>query len=217
MRKDMGKIVTEKPRHGSGLPNLKTRMSVKWKGDDAEYDIPSKASNSASRQYGYNKRTFTDVLGPLKRYVFKQIGRKWNDVYSEMCKYLDKRKVTHAHVFDHIYSWIALNVYKGRNGFYYEQPYSWMVRDLYVDPQTGIIRKQIQPKTEPKKPVDWLIVVGDLEEFKKIDGVWYHTKYENYQWAEEKYCPVRMKYLRRRMTNKRQLGKKDLKKMGLRE
>jgi len=217
MRHDMGKIITERPRYGSRTRNLKTRMSIKWKGNDDEYNIPSRASNSAGRQYGWDKREFSDVLGPLKRYIYKQIGRKWDDVYSEMCQVLDKRKVTHSHVFDHVYAWVSTDVYIGRDGLYYERPYGGLVRDLYVDPKTGIIKRQISPKEDKKQRPLTLIVVNDYEEFEKIDGIWYHTKYDKGSTlTPEKYCTVRMKYLKRVLKQKRQLGKKDLKKMGLR-
>lgn len=217
MRKDMGKIITERPRSGSGNRNLKTRMNIKWRGEEGDYDVPSKASNSAGRQYGYNKREFTDLLGPIKRWLYKQVGRSWNTINSEMCEVLDKRKVTHKHVFTHVEGWVATDVYLGKDGLYHERPYGWVISELYVDPNTGILKRQTKPEDNaPKRPLS-LIVVNDYEEYRKIEDIWYHTKYmPGGTFEHERFCDVRKKYLKRTLTNKRQLGKKELKKLGLR-
>lgn len=213
MRKDMGKVLTERARRGSGERNLKTRMSVKWHGEDGNYDIASKASSSAGRQYGYDKREYNTLIGPLKRYLNDQVGRVWDEVYSEMCATIKKTNAKLRRVFNCLD--VATDVYLGKDGLYYEQPYGWKV-NLYVDPVTGILSRQVQPeKDAPKKPLH-LIVVNDYEEYKKIDNIWYHTTWGPSQFAEEIYCYVRRKYLKRSLIKKIQLGKKDLKKLGLR-
>lgn len=121
MRQDMGKVITERERHGSDRPNLKTGCSIHWKGFDADYDLPRYQSSSPSRQYGpEGAKEFTDVLGPLRRWVGKQVGRPWNKVYSEICQVIDKRKVTHAHVLDHLYNWVCRNPFRDTKGVWRE-------------------------------------------------------------------------------------------------
>lgn len=182
MRKDMGKIITEKPRRGSSARNAKTRMSIKWKGQDGDYDIPQKQSSARHRVHGYNAKEFTDVLGPLYRYLDKQVGRPWNKVYSELCAFLDKRKVTHAHVFTHIDGYVEKDVYKGVDGLWHSRPYGGLIGDryggLYVHPKSGLIcRQKIKEKDRPKRDVE-NIKVDSRNEYSRVDGVWYHVKWD---------------------------------------
>jgi hypothetical protein len=183
MRKDMGKIITEKPRGGSSAKNAKTGMSIKWQGPDGNYDIPQKQSSSRFRIHGYNAKEFTDVLGPLYRYLDKQVGRPWNKVYSELCAFLDKRKVTHAHVFTHIDGYVEKDVYKGVDGFWHSRPYGGLIGgggrrygSLYVNPKTGLICRQIVKEADrPKKDYD-TYKIDIYNEYRRIDGIWYHVK-----------------------------------------
>lgn len=185
MRNDMGKIITEKPRHGSSNRNAKTGLTIKWKGHDADYDFDQKASSSARRQHGYNAKEFTDVLGPLYRYLDKQVGRPWNKVNSELCEFLDKRKLTHAHVFTHVDSYVERDVYKGVDGKWHFRPYGGLIggnygrggSGLYVNPKTGLVCRQTIKPEEIKREIDEF-KIDNRNEYKRIDGIWYHIKFD---------------------------------------
>jgi hypothetical protein len=79
MRDDMHKVVVERERHGS------TRKSRKWGQRlafiaDADYDDqPKFVSSARRRQYGYNHKWFSDVLGPLRRFLHSNVGRPWDN------------------------------------------------------------------------------------------------------------------------------------------
>jgi hypothetical protein len=62
----------------------------------------TRAPISPHRQYGWNAKEFSDVLGPLRRYLRKQAGRPWDKVWSEIATTLDSRSLTGQHIFDHI-------------------------------------------------------------------------------------------------------------------
>lgn len=180
MRKDMGKIITEKPRRGSSAKNAKTGMSIKWQGHDGDYDIAQKQSSARHRVHGYDAKEFTDVLGPLYRYLDKQVGRPWNKVYSELCTFLDKRKVTHAHVFTHIDGYVEKDVYKGVDGKWHSRPYGGLIGDryggLYVHPKSGLIcRQKIKEADRPKRDAE-LYKIDKYNEYRRVDGIWYHVK-----------------------------------------
>src|SRR5262245_6915882 len=104
MREDMSKVVIERPREGHGLPSRKTRLRIRRYDPDKEYDdLPSRVSGSRSKYIRPREiKDFSDLLGPLRRFLRKNVGRPWNLVYSEMKEILDDRKVTGRHVFEHV-------------------------------------------------------------------------------------------------------------------
>lgn len=220
MRKDMGKIITEKPRHGSANQNAKTRMSIQWKGHDADYEIDKRQSSSRHRIHGYEAKSFTDVLGPLYRYLDKQVGRPWNKVNSELCEYLDKRKLTHAHVFTHIDSYVDKDVYKGVDGRWHSRPYGGDVRGLFVNPKTGLICRQKPLKEPPKKKDLDVVKISKETEYRRIDGIWYLVSLKEIEIDDSyySYSIQKMVYRTRkelREVSRKQLGKKELKKLGV--
>lgn len=172
MRKDMGKIITERPRRGSGLPNAKYGKSVRWDGADGNYDSePKRQSSGAIRQYGWEARSFTDVLGPIKGWLYKQVNRPWNKIFSELNETLDRRKLTHNHVFDHIWGWVEKEVYfDDKDKQWHSTVYGAVVKGLFIHPRTGILKKQIPKEDKEKKPVtdvrfnetQWFIKHGDV-------------------------------------------------------
>ena len=59
----------------------------------------------AHGQYSY-RREFCDRLSPLYRYLEKNCGRPWNDVFSEMCQHIDLRTIRGYHLWTHIDSYV---------------------------------------------------------------------------------------------------------------
>ena len=110
----MKKVVVERPRGQSYVPNRKFGARLRYvPGHDYE-EQPKRVGISASyRDYGYSAKWFTDVLGPLKRFLEKNVGRTWNNVYSEMCASLDKRKATGKHIFDHAMDMVETHCFIG--------------------------------------------------------------------------------------------------------
>lgn len=96
MRWDMHEVVIERPRGGPRGP----RRGVKW--DPRVHDpelIPSR--ESTSRHRGGTKH-LSDVLGPLKRFLDRAVGRPWDDVYSELRAGLSPDSLLHMHILEHL-------------------------------------------------------------------------------------------------------------------
>ena len=208
MRKDMEKIITERERIGSSLPSPKTGLNIRWNGSEEDYDYDQKASMSWNRLV--DRKGFTDVLSPLYRWLDKQVGRPWNKVYSEICANLDKRKVTHVHVLDHLFQRIERNVFMGVDGQYHARSSSFfsvsVVDGLYVHPRNGLILRQ-KPKPKIEKPEDVEEVkLTELTAWKKIKDIWYFCEYRK-PTKEEMAIYRSSKMI---VVRKRQLGKKDL-------
>ena len=102
MRSDMAKVVTERPRRGHGNPSKKWGRRLRRNEYDAEDHGPNRAPIARRNQYGWNAKEFSDLLGPLRRYLRKQVGRPWDKVWSEITRNLDSRSLSGQHIFDHI-------------------------------------------------------------------------------------------------------------------
>lgn len=141
----MAKVVTERPRRGHANPSKKTGKRLSKDEFDKDDHGSTRAPVSRKRQYGYDAKGFTDVLGPLRGYLKKQVGRPWNKVFSELSQFLDKRSITGQHIFDHVKWEIILNVRIGDDGIIYEYParYGYLASlgngTLYVHPVTGLV------------------------------------------------------------------------------
>ena len=145
MREDMAKVVTEAPRRGHANPSSKWGRRL----SKDEYDLDdygaSRAPTSRHREYGWNAKEFSDVLGPLRRYLNKQVGRPWDKVWSEIADTLDSRLLTGLHIFDHIRSEVELEAWVGDDGCVYHKR-RWgaieLVTGLYVHPVTRLLSRK---------------------------------------------------------------------------
>ena len=142
MRRDMAKVVTEAPRGGHANPSKKWGRRLHRDEFDADDHGPSRAPIARRRQYGWEAKEFSDVIGPLRRYLRTQVGRPWSNVWSEVTQALDSRSVSGRHIFDHIRSDVALNVWIGKDGGVYEiRSFGGVMRvtGLVVHPATGLL------------------------------------------------------------------------------
>lgn len=212
MRPDMSKVVTEMPRSGSGYNNnarnTVTATRAKVRDYDCDDDLWAPERSGGSRSFPklpYDSKGFTDVLGPLRGYLRKQVGRPWDKVYSEMSKYLDRRSLQGRHIWTHVWQEVDVHCYLGDDGKVYSRPRRYYSRfdsplrpdGLYVHPVTGILRWDKPPRQrvlpnsryalgrklrlygiEIEKPVidDWRIVDA-LTVLERRAGVWLVRRY----------------------------------------
>lgn len=145
MRRDMAKVVTERPRHGHANRSKKTALRVRrYDGEDHFDDLPKRLPSSRHRQYGWEGKEFSDLIGPLKKFLRRQIGRHWDKVYSELSQSLDKRSLTGQHIWTHVWLEVEKDCMIDPDGkiFCREAHYGWrreIKRSLYVHPKTGIL------------------------------------------------------------------------------
>jgi hypothetical protein len=237
MRSDMATVVTERPRSGG---RLKTP-----KGSKREYqrEVRNEAESHREKirqKWGWEHKQFTDVLGPIYGYLLSQVGRPWNDVFSEICQHLPANSLNTSHVRDHIKQFVEINVImiddyphdteghsitnRGRYPFAY-----------YVHPETGILcklkQKQWITRKGYKKPKAGINVPGEpLKQYHCIDSIWYiltlkpAPKYSSHRTQEYDIgYKCRLDYNERVKIyggdlvsmDKRQLNGKEVKKAGL--
>lgn len=180
MREDMATVVTERPRVGlrfKAPKGLKKTYSREMR-DECE---SHREKIRQKWQTGYEGKQFTDVLGPLYGYIFKQVGRRWDDVYSEICKNLPNNSLNTSHVRGHIEDFVEVQVmlidgvpYDTRGvspiSNYGRWPFAF-----YVHPITNILCKLAQKKSRwnHRSKVGIDVPCEDLKQYHYIGDVWY--------------------------------------------
>ncbi len=243
MKEFFGKQVIERPRSGSSAPGYKIRQygKIVLTEDGPEYFGPTKIKmhmGSTPRRTWDDDKNFTDVLGPIKGYLRSSCGRPWDDVFSEISKMLGSAGYALGHIItDHIN--VATNTWMGASGqIYYEhngtQPIGGYRGDFYVHPWTGILCKAppqrsyhrshptYVPQVYGEKPKEEIptVAISETSEYAKFTGIWYYTEFvwdekvtEHTRYDGRKYTETEKT---KRYTWKRQLGKKDLRDLKLR-
>jgi hypothetical protein len=202
MRPDMNRVVTERPRAGPRLKDRKGESKKYQKEMSGEFDSPRKEKIREKWRKHYNDgKRFTDVLGPLYGYLLKQVGRHWDDVYSEICEHLPANTNQGSHIRDHVWGFVEKdvmmfggiphqrNLYGWKRSEQYEwsplRNYSKRPYALYIHPDTGILSKWKEPaqKKEKKKKTLGDILKTSLEAYVKKDGVWYFVEFKEYEFS----------------------------------
>jgi len=110
MRADMFKIIVERPRWAS-----RHAPAVKLK-KDTNFDRKFVGHKRHALEVAPYTKSLNENLAPLKRYLQKQRGRRWDDVFSEICKHLDTTSTVKMHVREHIEDFIVVRISVDRNG-----------------------------------------------------------------------------------------------------
>ena len=191
MRKDMNKVVTERPRAGArgelrkvfDKKNQPRRELNRVEEEDEElrdeeFLLPRE---SMRRRYkvGEQSKNLTDHIKPLLRYLRSQAGRPWNDVWSDICQVLKGNGLQANHVKEHVKQYVDGIPHSGETYFRPEdwhQPRSFK-EGVYVD-EKGILRKSPSKKKWWKRDKEFYHYTreSDLVEYHKINGCWFRIE-----------------------------------------
>jgi len=231
MRSDFQKLLCEcyKTGRGGAMTSKHVRKKIKNAKNDED---GSYYSTKVSRRkiIGWEHKEFGENLAPLKRFVGKQVGKKWDKVYSEICKHNKKASAVGVHIFQHLYDFIIVKCEKHEDGSIHDcdLSYRWRTTELsfgeiYVDPEDGIIKKYKRNKRkvrEPREPTSYELT--PCEKLEKVKGIWYLIEFG---YVEEPYVSWRYEDGERfhfiahrkvwRQVSKKQLNSKELKQHGL--
>lgn len=140
MRHDMFKIIVERPRWGASHA-----ASAKLKRSDPDCKFIG-LKRHANREAPYTK-SLNENLAPLVRFLRSRRGRRWDDVFSEICARLDTGSTVKMHVRLHLDDIVATRVSIGRRGEWMiegevlDSPRRWSrLRQFFVDPRDGILK-----------------------------------------------------------------------------
>lgn len=182
MRSDLHKVICETRRIGDNNKKSAYRRSGgrKWTED-------SVTKESMRRRYGSNKcrafryvasKDFGENLSPLYRLVEKNVGKRFDDLYSAICKRLP-RNVLGLHAKKHFLDYF----WQGERGRFWGN-----YGDFYVN-EEGLICKNHKPSPKDKKKVKKNTVVTRIgtrfltKNYGAIDLVWVNdAKYSKIPW-----------------------------------
>ena len=107
MRPDMAKVIVERPRiKGRAWERPKGyRRRLGCYGPDGP---PGREGIKAPWQNG--TKHLNEHLGPLRRYLDRQVGRPWDQVFSEICAHIDRSSAVQDHVRDHVEGYVETHV-----------------------------------------------------------------------------------------------------------
>jgi hypothetical protein len=139
MRGDMPKIIVERPRRGGG--KLRREQIPR----DDELALSKVGLRRHAKMRGGDK-CLNENLAPLRRYLERQVGRPWNEVWSEICVNLKPSNALQQHVRNHVPDFVAIktSLIKGEvwvHGRGQLVPLAREYARLYVDPASGILRR----------------------------------------------------------------------------
>lgn len=138
MRPDMHKVITERPRHGGGWCYRKGTPRSRDPEEHRLEVLPTKLGMGRCPKNGKGRtKELADNLEPLRKWLWKQHGRRWDDVFSEMSRALPKG-VHREHVMSHISAWIGGVTFTNHHDF--AMASTWRNFDMIVN-QAGILRR----------------------------------------------------------------------------
>jgi len=185
MRPDMHKVVIERPRHGRSWAESRPRPKPPFE------DSPRYESIKARHT---RRKWFSDLLGPLKRWLQSQVGRPWNEAYSEACAVIKPDSPIRAHVKTHLLEFVERNTFMHEGKVcvldtgYLGKPVpvsaNYRYRSLFfVHPDTGLLlptprlSKRVWRARDPKTPaaIRWIRKGVGLQQ---IRGLWFECRFE---------------------------------------
>lgn len=235
----MAQVVTERPRVGMRIKTPKGMRREYQREVRDECESKWEKIRIKWQKSGSDKQ-FTDVLGPIYGYILKQVGRRWDDVYSEICKSLPNNSLNTSHVRGHVEDFVEVQVIM-IDGVPYEPRgvspvvnYSRRPFAFYVHPVTNILCKleQNRPRYRRKLKAGIDVPGESLKQYHYISDVWYILTLKPWKvspddWRHRDVYDVGYKrslgiYERRDLfggdylsVEKKQLNSKEVKKVGL--
>lgn len=167
MRKDMAKVVVERPRYGGSY----TKSGNK---NTSLEDLPIK--EGMRKPYGgrYYRKQFNDYLSPLRRFLESRVGKLWDDVYSEIRENINPNSTVQQHIMSHVFGYVDIHVQYIDGIPFSKPPYPRKIEGLYVDYE-GYLRYADYEKRPKWKPKESYIEVNENQVLDKIDGIWYRV------------------------------------------
>ena len=182
MRDDMFKVIVERPRRGVGyyrtLPN-EYRAAKHFKLDydfNVDDEYCSAKMPMRHRNLGWDGKELNENLNPLRRFVAKQVGRLWDDVYSEISAKLDASSTVKQHVRDHLKDFVNFKTYCTEDGQRWAAgrygPTPIYYRDFFVD-EKGILCGSPEKTRYKGKTFKEIRAANERVHKREINGVIY--------------------------------------------
>lgn len=156
--------------------------------EDGEIDVVDRVRANQRTKYkppGWDIKSFGENLNPLWRYLQKQVGRPWNQIFSEICENMDRRSAVGGHIFQHLFDFVVraeeVVFIDGKphrpdwSGESVPITYSSKIGEwscFYVDPKTGILKRGMKRKETTYERETRLVQEDRKDRLRKIGDVW---------------------------------------------
>jgi len=177
MRRDMAKVIVERPRWGSRLPSRKKGYRKFTRSIPLEDQ--SRREPLLGRWHG-RQRHLSEHLGPLKRYLRSQVGRPWDLVHRDLCEYVSFDNAVQKHILQHVEWEVQRHVRlvdghpvhneRGRGGRFGER---LRAGQLYVCPASGLLKVVVN---RPQRKALRQFQRGELVQYLFRDGAWWELR-----------------------------------------
>jgi hypothetical protein len=183
MRSDMSKVIVERPRlrfplkNGSAYP--RGHLENRWAPDMED------STRMESMGGAYKEKRLNENLQPLVRFLRSRVGRRWDDVHSEIAARISCKSAVQKHVLDHLREYVAKDVriegttvkyirYKeeilqshGTRFRFYVHPHTRKLCQAPLAPRKGRSKNEARPDRR---------VLSFERELRRIDGIWYEIE-----------------------------------------
>jgi hypothetical protein len=171
MRDDFRKLLCECYRSNSSnssthKPLRRIKIRLDEDGNVMDHGIPKQAGSRKVFDKKTERRNFGENLAPLARFLWKQRGRKWDAVFSEIRQNCSPKSAVGAHIYQHLFDFVERDVVMQPNAKGKIVPYlkecayqsgprplvssgRSSYQGLYVDPRDGLLTATPVVKREP--------------------------------------------------------------------
>lgn len=192
MRDDMSKVLVEEPRSGRSMARA---LAGSRRAARHQLDPDGEGGRSRLGMREDRCKHFGEHLGPLRRYLRKQVNRPWDKVYGELCAALDRRSVVQAHIFQHIGGYVEMDTVLHEGEVWARSwrglvPLAQSWREMYVHPRTRLLllnkarpramaeRRRERTRQQLAAEADRRIGIPGLPagtQWHRIDGIWWEV------------------------------------------
>ena len=188
MRTDMQRVIVERPRRKYRLEYCRDKIGLHQLDEHGDLieDRPTRIGlRKFNRIYGSGDlKRRTDLLNPLCRYLEKQVGSPWDEVWSDICA--NTTGLMGDHVKEHAINYVVVYVKRTDDGELISGDYTYSSHgwfkigsgELYVDPDTDILCKTAEKKRYKfgkNKRKSKIIRINEQQYFQH-QGIWYRVK-----------------------------------------
>jgi len=171
MRSDMAKVIVERPRYkGHATKYRERRNELKHELNrcihNDNYDLLTDREGIRNWTKSWECKELNENLNPLMRYLRSQVGRSWDQVFSEMCEYINPSSAVQYHIWQHAKDYVEEKTFLNEEGEVYfasDYIYRFSIRGdiakgipylpisesyaiVYVHPGTGLL--ELVPKND---------------------------------------------------------------------
>jgi hypothetical protein len=161
MRDDMFEVIIERPRWGSRMRHRRRAQRI-----DAKVAV-ARDPDQLPSQFGLRRwadlgtsKSLSENLAPLRRYLETQVNRPWDKVWSDISANLATGSTVQQHVRGHVGDFVAITT-SSKDGIVQVHDHYGRIMPLndthyrlYVDPRTGLLRRNKHYKSWDRKARD---------------------------------------------------------------